>query len=232
MRACQASSYWLCLVLLPDVCGAVPFQDFQIWTNITTTGSLSWVAPELERFRFWLEGQGRFGNDATTLSQGIVRPGLGYAIDAHSSLWLGYAYVPTMAPFATTDRNEQRVWEQFVWAAGTEIGTLTTRSRLEQRFRSPGADVGWRFREQLKLTWPIDTVPTLSLVVSDEIFINLNRPNWTTEGFNQNRLFVGIAHRFDNNTKTEIGYMNQYENKDGAPNELHHILALAVQFSD
>jgi hypothetical protein len=57
----------------------------------------------------------------------------------------------------------------------------------------------------------------------------VNRTHWINEGFNQNRVFCGIAHQWDEHTRIEIGYMNQFEYKDGAPNELHHILSLAVQ---
>ena len=49
-------------------------EDFQTWTNITANGSFGLLDPRLTKYRFWLEGQGRFGNDSTTLSQGMVRP--------------------------------------------------------------------------------------------------------------------------------------------------------------
>lgn len=228
-RVCWCAVLWL---LVAGDGGAVPFQDFQVWTNVTATGSLVRLSPTMERLHYWIEMQGRFGNDSTTLSQGIIRPGLGYSLTPHASVWVGYAYVPTMEPFASNDRNEQRVWEQLVWSIGAGLGTLNTRTRLEQRFRPPGSDVGWRFREQLKLTWPFIEAPAFSIVVSDEIFINLNRPSWTTEGFNQNRFFIGFAYFLDQHVKTEIGYLNQFQNRDGAPNELHHILALAVQVND
>lgn len=220
-------------LLLPGVASGVPFQDFQIWTNVTATGALERVDPRLPPgLLYWLEAQGRFGNDATTLSQGILRPGLGYALNRHSSLWVGYAYVPTMEPFTTSDQNEQRLWEQFQWTTDTAFGSFSSRSRLEQRFRSPGSDVGWRFRQKFTLSHPLDAAPGFSLVLSEELFINVNRTAWTNEGFNQNRLFVGFAHRWDEHTKTEIGYMNQFSNRDGAPNELHHILSLAVQINE
>ena len=192
-------------MLLPGVCGAVPFQDFQIWTNVTATGALEQVHPRLGGLLFWLEAQGRFGNDATTLSQGILRPGLGYVLSPTASVWVGYAYVPTMEPFTTTDRNEQRVWEQFSWSTGTDLGAFSSRSRLEQRFRPPGSDVGWRFREKIMLSHPLDFAPGLYLLLSDELFINVNRTHWTNEGFNQNRVFSGIGFRWDENTRTEIG---------------------------
>ena len=132
-------------LLLPGVCGAVPFQDFQIWTNVTATGALERVDPRLARLLYWLEAQGRFGNDATTLSQGILRPGLGYALSPTASVWVGYAYVPTMEPFTTTDRNEQRVWEQFSWSTGTDWGAFASRSRLETAIQATGFGCGMAF---------------------------------------------------------------------------------------
>lgn len=211
---------------------ALPYQDFQIWTAITAKGTLGIVDPARTPWRFWLEGQGRYGNDSTTLSQGILRVGLGYALTEHSSAWLGYAYVPTMQPFTNDSRNEQRSWQQHLWSTVTEYGHLSLRTRIEQRYRPEGSDVGWRFREQVKLLWPVDGWPDCSWVISDELFINANRTSWTNEGFNQNRIFVGISYRIADQLRTEVGYMNQFSNRDGAPNELHHILSLALYLDD
>ena len=72
-------------------------EDFQTWGNITATGSLSAINPKL---KWWLEGQGRFGNDSSRFSQGIIRPGVGYALNEKTTVWLGYAWIPTSLPFA------------------------------------------------------------------------------------------------------------------------------------
>jgi hypothetical protein len=117
-----------------------------------------------------------------------------------------------MAPFTTTDRNEQRVWEQFLWSMGTVDGSVPARSRFEQRFRPAGSEVGWRFREKVQFSHPLGSFPGYSVVLSEELFINVNRTDWTNEGFNQNRLFAGMAFRWDEPIRTEIGYMNQFTN--------------------
>lgn len=225
---------WLsALLLVPGVVAGVPSQDFQIWTAITAKGTLGLVDATTNPIRFWLEGQGRFGNDATTLSQGILRAGVGYALSNHSSLWLGYAYVPTMQPFTNQSRNEQRSWQQYLWSTHTDSGQWNLRTRLEQRYR-PAEDskVGWRFRQQVKFSQPIPAWTGWSWVLSDELFINVNRTSYSNEGFNQNRIFVGMAYRWNETMHTEVGYMNQFSNRDGGANELHHILSLALYFDD
>ncbi|MGY6214669.1 DUF2490 domain-containing protein [Methylolobus aquaticus] len=211
----------------------LPFQDFQIWTAITAKGTLGLVDPATNPIRFWLEGQGRYGNDSTTLSQGILRAGVGYALNDHSSLWLGYAYVPTMQPFTNQSRNEQRSWQQYLWSTHSESGQWNLRTRLEQRYRpDDNSKVGWRFRQQVKFSQPIPAWAGWSWVLSDELFINVNRTSYTNEGFNQNRIFFGLAYRLSASTHTEVGYLNQFSNRDGAPNQLHHILSLALYLDD
>jgi hypothetical protein len=224
----------LLFVLSPHrLAGAVPFQDFQIWTAITAKGTLGLVDPATNPLRFWLEGQGRYGNDSTTLSQGILRAGIGYALNDHSSLWLGYAYVPTMEPFTTHSRNEQRSWQQYLWSTRTDSGHWNLRTRVEQRYRpDDDSKVGWRFRQQVKFSQPISDWTDWSWVLSEELFINMNRTSYTNEGFNQNRIFVGLAYRWSETIHTEVGYMNQFSNRDGAPNELHHIISLALYLDD
>ena len=64
-------------------------EDFQTWGNVTATGSLGVINPDLQKMKYWLEGQGRFGNDTSQFSQGMLRAGLGYAVAEKVSVWLG-----------------------------------------------------------------------------------------------------------------------------------------------
>lgn len=57
----------VCL-LVPAPGGAAPFQDSQIWTNVTATGRLERVVPALKGWLRWAEAQGGFGNEAATVS--------------------------------------------------------------------------------------------------------------------------------------------------------------------
>jgi len=202
-------------------------EDFQTWGNITATGSLRVFSPELKNFKYWLEGQGRFGEDTSRFSQGMLRTGLGYALDGNTSLWLGYAFIPTEEPFTTMPFDEHRIWQQLLWNKIFSFGTITSRSRFEQRFAQTGDDVGWRFRQLLKISSPLPFAPDFSLVATDEYFANLNRTDWgADDGFDQNRLFTGIGYNFNKNVKTEIGYMNQYIRKNQAPDRISHILSV------
>ncbi|WP_245738904.1 DUF2490 domain-containing protein [Nitrosomonas marina] len=224
----------LTLVLSNSVIADDVVEDFQTWGNITATGTFSAINPKL---KWWMEGQGRFGNDTSRFSQGIIRPGVGYALNDKTSVWFGYAWIPTSRPFAASSPfNEHRIWQQLLWSDTFSFGTITSRTRLEQRFfdfDQPGNTAdghGHRFRQFLKLTVPMPSIsPNLSLAIWDEIFVNMNNVDTGAKaGFNQNRIFGGLAYRFNKFTVGEIGYLNQYFNRPSSPrpDQMQHILAV------
>lgn len=214
-------------LILAGPAKALTTEDFQTWGTITAIGSLGVLKPDLKNFKYWVEGQGRFGNDTSVFSQGILRTGLGVALNESTSAWLGYAWVPTDKPFTRNAFDENRIWQQLLWSQKYFLATVTSRSRLEQRFIPTGSDVGWRFRQLLKVSAPLTFAPSFSLVASDEYFVNINKTNWgADDGFDQNRAFAGIGFNFDKNTKTEVGYMNQYIRKAVGPDLMDHILSV------
>jgi hypothetical protein len=228
----------LCRVLLlltllaPVTVLAKPLNDFQTWGNITAIGNLGVVTPELKSFKYWLEGQGRFGNNSSTFSQGVLRGGLGYRVNNDVSLWLGYAFVPTDQPFAKIPFDEHDIWEQLLWTHKFEAVTLTSRTRVEQRFIPTGNDVGLRLLQQLKAFMPLVCAPSFSLVASDEYFVNLNKTDYGARaGFDQNWVFAGLGYNFNPNIRTEIGYMLQYINKPVGADRKHDILLLNLMFN-
>ena len=217
-------------LILSGPVAADQVDDFQTWGNITATGTLSSINPKL---KWWLEGQGRFGNDSSRFSQGIIRPGVGYALNEKTSVWLGYAWIPTSRPFAAQSPfNEHRIWQQLLWANTYSFGTITSRTRMEQRFFDiqGSTDVAHRFRQMFKLSVPMPMVsPNASFVVLDEIFVNLNDiDTGARAGYNQNRVFAGFAYKFNKVTTGEIGYLNQHFNRPGTPrpDQMQHILAV------
>jgi hypothetical protein len=210
---------------------AKTMEDFQTWGNITAMGSLDRISPDFKYYKYWLEGQGRFGNDTTQFSQAIVRTGLGYALLENEidtlTAWFGYAWVPTDEPFTATAIDEHRIWQQLLWSNRLPYGTITSRARLEQRFLESDGDVGWRYRQLLKMEAPLPWMPWFSFVAADEFFANINESRWGADnGFDQNRAFVGIGYDFDKHTKTEIGYMNQYIRKPIGPDRMDHIVSV------
>jgi hypothetical protein len=166
-------------------------EDFQTWGVLFASGSFAGIDPRWSRLRYSMEAQGRFGNDSSRFSQGIIRPALGYALNEHNSVWLGGDWVPTSRPFALKDDfNEYRSWQQWLWSDELSYGTFVSRSRFEQRFFDipETEDVGYRYRHLLKVSIPLSFVaPGINLILADEIFVNLAHADATSirQGFDQ-----------------------------------------------
>ena len=224
------------LMLSGYVAAEKTVQDFQTWGMVLGTGNFSSLNPDnpnLSKFKWWLEGQGRFGDDSSRFSQGIIRPGVGYAVNDETSLWVGYAWIPTDKPFAGGNRfNENRIWQQLLWSKPYSFGTITARTRTEQRFFDiPGSsDVAYRFRQFFKWSIPMPFIsPKTFFILQDEVFVNLNDiDTGIRAGFNQNRFFTGFGYKFNKIATGEIGYMNQYFNRpdNPRPDQMQHILGV------
>ena len=212
------------------------FEDFQTWGNITATGkfdSLGITNPKLEKFRWWMEGQGRFGDNSSHFSQALIRPGIGYQVHRTTTVWLGYAWAPTVQPFISPNIDEQRIWQQALWSDRFSFGTVALRSRIEERWvnSSVSPDVAYRYRQLIRILMPIPQAPKFGVVLADEMFVHLNNAHWGNNGpesgFDQNRGFAGIAYTINKNARTEIGYMNQYINRTHTlVNRQDHILSV------
>jgi len=204
-------------------------EDFHSWGNVSVTGSLGALNPGLKNVRYLLEGIGRFGNDSSRLSKGMLRTGLGYALNANINIWLGYAWFTYDEPFTQTPFDEHRIWQDFTWSHKYDFAIVSSRSRLEQRFMDIGSDVGWRFRQRFKASVPLAFAPDFSLVGFDEYFVNINQTNYgADDGFDQNRVFAGIGYNFDQHVRTEVGYMNNYFRKANRPDRMDHCLSVSL----
>jgi Protein of unknown function (DUF2490) len=206
------------------------YEDSGLWLGGFATGKLP---PPLNNakgsWRLWTDGQLRFGDDFGRFSQGLVRPGVGYALNDAWSVWAGYTYVRTDQPYARTPTNEQRIWEQVSWqrkAGGTD---LSSRTRLEQRFSSAGSGTGWRLREMGKLMHPLGQSSIWLIAMYDEIFINLNSPNFGPKsGVDRNRAFLGPGINLGKPLRLELGYLNQYTFNNNGPDRVDHILSISA----
>ena len=206
-------------------------EDSGIWIAASANGKLP---PSLNddkgSWRLWLDGALRFGDDASRLSQALVRVGTGYALNESWSAWLGYAYIRTDEPYAVVPTNEQRVWEQAIWNGAIGQAQLSSRTRLEQRYFGGGSDLGWRLREFVKVSRRVGADGSWSMVVSDEIFLNLNDASFTpnvaaTSGLDRNRFFVGPGVSLSSSLRAEFGYLNQHTFRRNGPDKTDHILA-------
>jgi hypothetical protein len=194
-------------------------QDVSAWLNVTYQIRIDgpWMA--------WAEAQGRFGEDVGRLSQSILRPGLGYEIRPGLIAWAGYARINSFN--ATSQVGEDRFWQQLSWTVGKVFdGTLSSRTRLEQRLLQNGKDTGWRARELVRYEHPFFEGSDMSVVFTSETFMALNRADWgARSGFDQIRNFIGIGFTPFPSARLELGYMNQYIERPGPVNRSNHILS-------
>jgi uncharacterized protein DUF2490 len=201
-------------------------EDYQTWGNVTAITSLERYSPDLANVKLWMEGQGRFGDDTSRFSQGILRLGLGYSVLDNLSFWLGYGWIPNDPVGPGEAFDEHRIWQQMLWTEKLADGNFMSRSRLEQRFDERGDDVGWRFRQFFKYYQPLSFSPKMSWVIWDEVFIDINTPDWKIDnGFDQNRAFAGLGYQLDKNIRTEFGYINQFIRRPAARDAMNHILS-------
>jgi hypothetical protein len=197
-------------------------QDNQVWTNVTVQQKLG------GKLLLWAETQGRFGDDASRLSQSIIRPGLGYQASPTVTVWAGYARVTNPGP--GLDVKEDRLWQQLSWNAGKVLGgALSSRSRLEQRNLNTGDDTGWRLRQLFKYDRPFGETGGPSLVVTSETFVAVNDTDWGVRGgFDQMRNFAGVGFPVAPKTRVEVGYLNQYINRVGDNDRTNHIASFSL----
>src|SRR5262245_52028261 len=226
-RLCRCLACLLALLTLVGRVHAQESQDFGVWIGGFANGKLpSSLNNDQGSWRLWTDVQVRFGDEASRFSQGVLRPGVGYALGRRWTVWAGYAYIRTDPPYSTSTTTEQRIWEQATWSGTIRATTLSSRTRMEQRFVSTGSDTGWRLRQFVKVLRPLSARRIWSAAVSDEYFLNLNSTNYgAAAGSDRNRLFIGPSVALRQAVSLEIGYLNQYTFRANGPDKNDHLVA-------
>ena len=209
---------------VPAVAADDLFQDAGSWLQVVGEGSLKFVDPRLEKGLIWLEGQSRFDRDWSHWYQGMVRAAVGYSLSDRATLWAGYTWLPTQN-FGKDYIAQQDVWPAFRYVWPTSIGTFTFRTMVESNFLR-GDQVRVRPRQMIRFMHPLDFEPRLSLITWDEFFVRANTTPWGGQsGFDQNRAFAGLGWTFNQNFRTEVGYLNQYlEDANHQNTTMHHLI--------
>ncbi len=213
------------------VCGWMPAwadneHDAQVWQLLQLTVPLN----EDKKLKGYLELQPRFTDNVTDLEQIQTRFALGYQATEKLSVWQGYMIVPEFDPNLEL---ENRLYQQLNYETKLGKADINHRVRLEQRFFDSNSGVSLRDRYQVKGYYPVGKTDKWSLVGYDEIFFHLNNlASGPTQGFDQNRLFMGLARQMNKQTRLEGGYLLQYSNVQGSPdNRINHILMMTLNIS-
>ena len=191
----------------------------QAWLGVFANG------PVTGRVMGWADAHVRVGFASPAQTMVLLRPGLGYRVRDDMTVWVGYLWAPVWRDGVQT-LSEHRVWQQWTWDLALASGAkFQLRSRLEERFAS--GDVGLRFRQFFRAqTAPLGE---FLLVAWDEIFLAFNDTRFGQRaGFDQNRLFLGVAHKVHPKLRVEAGYFNQFLPRPGVPSPMRHAAALNV----
>ena len=203
---------------------AAPPADGQAWATVTASGAVSgrWLAQA--------ESDTRLGNDFPRVYQQELIAGLGYKVGDSASAYAGYSVIVDFRP-NLPNRVEHRPYQQLNLNLGTlGGGTLSARTRLEERFVEGFGDMGLRLRQQVRYVHPL--VGKLSAFGTAEFFFNLNDTDWgARSGFDRWRIGGGLRHPIGRNIAAELGYLNQRTARSWAPDQTDHILTTALAYS-
>ena len=197
--------------------------DEGIWTIFTTTDAFP-TSDSANRWHYWFDAQARYFDVGSGINQYLIRPGVGYEISDNLSAWVGYARLRARNRSGNVI-DENRYWQQLSWTAGRwNNGTLSMRTRLEQRSLSSGSDLGLVLRVLAKYVRPIGNDGKRYLSVGIEPFIDLKDTDWGGDsGLGQNRISVGVGWRASRKLTFEAGYMNQFVWVDSGENRMNHL---------
>ena len=203
---------------------AETITDAHVWVNLTAMGSLK------GKLIYFAEVQPRFYGNAERLGQLLIRPAIGWQVSPTLALYQGYAHVAQPVQ-GGRDVNEERSFQQATWTIGkVGRGTLSSRTRFEQRWRSDGDDVGFRVREMIRYAHPLraDAKGPKALVYA-EGFAALNDTDWgARKGFDQLRSFAGLEIPVKGRTTVEAGYLNQHVNMTRGRIGNNHVASLSL----
>ncbi|MDV5822268.1 DUF2490 domain-containing protein [Sphingobium naphthae] len=205
---------------------AATSEDEQFWLNLTSMGSIK------GDLVYFAEIQPRAGDGVSRIDQALFRGALGWKLSPAVTLYQGFAHVAVPVD-GGQDVNEERGFQQLNWTMGKPWGgELSSRTRLEQRWRSDGDDMGWRLREMLRYEKPLRTgSDALNALVYAEGFVALNDTDWGARGgFDQLRSFIGAELGLPGASTLEVGYLNQLINQRGGRSRVNHVAAVTLFF--
>jgi hypothetical protein len=213
-------------VTLAQPAAAETRHDEQAWVNLTAMGP---IAGDLVYFA---EFQPRIGDRVSRLDALLLRGAVGWKLSPTVTLYQGYAHVVVPVD-GGRDVNEERSFQQLNLAlAKPWRGELSSRTRLEQRWRNDGSDTGLRLREMIRYEKPLKPQSdAVNALVSAEGFFALNDTDWgARSGFDQLRTFVGAEVGLPGVSTAEIGYLNQVIDQTRGRTRMNHVASVSVFF--
>lgn len=201
-------------------------DDSQQWLTVSARGE---IAPKLS---LQTETIARFSDDRGGLYQlqGIAL--LGYTVAEGITVWGGYVQSHEYADGGLA--VERRAREQLTFDNFVKVGraSLSARFRLEQRWRDAVDGTAWRARPYLRASVPLGGKTSPNLLLSTEVFLNLNQvPFQTTGGLDRSRTAAALSFPLSDGVRFDAGYLNQHRFVRNGPDVDEHALTAALAFT-
>lgn len=201
------------------VCGAqAPEQIFGLLGDLGVYGNFGKGSSWLYESDLLLAGN-QIGTPYPAADQFVVfsavgsYTSLGFKINENHIVYVGYGFQHVLEPLASVPTNENRGWQQYNFETFTGYGGFKLSSRLEERTVNNAGGLALRARQLVQWTYPLNDL--WYLIAAEEVFFNLNTVSWgPVTGYDQNRVFAGFGYRFNSTTRAEVGYLNNYINRD------------------
>jgi hypothetical protein len=192
-------SLFLANIPLPIV---VAQQAEKMWSLLTLSGDYG-------RIVYYIEPQLRLIYRDNQFQQFLTNAGMGYKVVPNWQIWFGQTFSADSQDAVAGSFDEYRLWQQIIWKCRLPSVSLISRTRFEERKSLFFSDWAYRLRQRALLNKPL--INNLSIVISNEIFLNINKASWIiTNRLDQNRAYLGIEQHLSENTYLGVGYMNQY----------------------
>ncbi len=229
-RGLRAGCYLLLVLLQALSVASADSNQNGAWLGAALNGKLG--ESSSSRWGWSLDSQYRFQNASVDVTTILVRPAIGYTVNPQLSLRAGYGWFATDA--AGIERiDEHRLWQDLVWRPALDSALrVGLRTRMEQRWLDGGNDAGWRFRQLVRLDWPISADGKVALLAANEVLIALNDTDWgERSGLDQNRVFLGFSIRVAPRSYVDLAYLNLYIDRPLVEDVVTHLLFAALRVS-
>lgn len=212
------------LFLLLAAAGNLCFAEEEtgLWTTATFSTGIS------DQWRASLALQSRFIDGTSTLMRHVIRPYVTRAFASGRTLTFGYD-----AHFIEEPRDllEQRLWQQFQQTWSVNRAQIDLRVRLEERVIESIGGVTVRPRFLAGVRYPLFG-PNAFAIARNEASFNINSmPGGPEEGYDQNRLFLGIGGRLSERVGGELGYQLQHVRVPARDDLIVHQAFIALSFA-
>lgn len=187
----------------------------------------------------------RRANGLADWQQYLFRPNIGYAINKHLEVGLGYThtrlfpYGDQPVPMEFTENN---VFQQLILRQKAGKVGLMHRLRLEQRFIDrvvrqeegraiiDGTNYAHRFRFRIDGMIPVALKERLFISLYDEISVHL-QDGMLPDAFDQNRVYIGLGYQMNKKLRLELGVLHHYLRKrDGVNFESNPTMQMGASF--